>query len=69
MLLLPLLVKGLLIRGEQRSYLSICVVIDLAAGAAFGAGIARGIIAKTIEGDVPGDEDHLHLGNLVFGEI
>lgn len=66
---LPLLVKGLLIGGEEGIYLLIGVVVDAAAGVAVGAAVAGGVIAEAVEGDIALDEDHLHLSHLVFGEV
>lgn len=67
--LLPLLVKGLLIGGEEGIYLLICVLVDTAAGVAIGMAVAGGVIAETVEGDIALDEDHLHLSYLVFCEV
>jgi hypothetical protein len=58
-----------LVCGEEGIYLLIGVLVDPAAGAAVGAAVAGWVIAEAVEGDVALDEDHLHLRDLVFGEV
>jgi len=58
-----------LVGGKEGIYLLIGVLVDPAAGAAIGAAVAGGVIADAVEGDIALDEDHLHLSDLVFGEV
>lgn len=75
MLFLPLRIERALVGGEQVIYFLIGVAVDFAADAAFGAaiiGIASGrmiALPQAVEDNISVDEDDLHLGDLVFGQI
>jgi len=67
--LFPLLVQRPLVIGEQGIDLPVGALLDGPAATGFVVAVARRVVAKTIDGDVPVDEDHLQLEDLVLCQM
>ena len=69
LLLLPLLVEGFLVIGKEAVNLLVRILLDGAAGAAVGTGVAGGVMKEAVHDDIAVDEDDLHLQDLVLIEL
>ena len=69
LLLFPLHVERSLVIGKHGIDLPIGLLLYTPAGVIFGAVVTGGVVSDTIQGDVPVDEDHLELEDLVLCEM